>query len=129
MVNMNLHPPPYPPPPSPSPTSENGYLFQFSLYGGVSTKRVEGLPLGSEVVLNLLESAGNPRFHKVLFDNSFISYNLLMMLREKEFFATGTVRENRIGNCNLKSVKLLGKEFKRIFDFAFDKNNEICAFR
>lgn len=49
------------------------------------------------------------------------------MLREKRFFAAGTIRENRISNCKLKSVKLLRKEFKRTFDFAFDKNNEICV--
>jgi len=85
------------------------------------------LPLGSEVVLNLLESVENPSFHKVFFDNFFTSYNLLVMLREKGFFATGTVRENRISNCKLKSLKLLGKECKGTFDFAFDKNNEICV--
>lgn len=41
-------------------TSANGYLFQFSPYGGASTKRIEGLPLGSEVVFNLLKSVENP---------------------------------------------------------------------
>jgi len=110
-------------------TSENGYLLQFLPYGGASTKRVEGLPLGSEVVLYLLENVENPSFHKVFFDNFFTSYNLLVMLKEKGFFATGTVRENRISNCKLKSVKLLGKECKGTFDFAFDKNNEICVVR
>jgi DNA excision repair protein ERCC-6 len=110
-------------------TSENGYLFQFSPYGGSSTKRIEGLPLGSEVVFNLLESVENPNLHKVFFDNFFTSYSLMAMLREKGFFATGTVRENRIGNCKLKSVKLLGKECKGTFDFAFEKKNEICAVR
>ncbi|XP_008179985.1 piggyBac transposable element-derived protein 3-like [Acyrthosiphon pisum] len=102
-------------------TSENGYLFQFSPYGGASTKRIEGLPLGSEVVFNLLESVENPNLHKVFFDNFFTSYSLMAMLREKGFFATGTVRENRIGNYKLKSVKLLGKECKGTFDFAFEK--------
>ncbi|XP_050064316.1 piggyBac transposable element-derived protein 3-like [Aphis gossypii] len=95
----------------------------------VGTKRIEGSPLGSEVVFNLLESVENPNLHKVFFDIFFTSYSLTAMLKEKGFFATGTVRENRIGNCKLKSVKLLGKECKGIFDFAFKIKNEICAVR
>jgi len=84
---------------------ENGYLFQFSPYGDASIKLIDGIPLGSEDLLNLLESVENSRFHKIFFDNFFTSFNLLAIIREKGFCATGTVRENRVGNCNLKPVK------------------------
>jgi len=53
----------------------------------------------------------------------------LATLRKKGFIATGTVRENRIRICNLKSIKVLEKECKGSFDFSFDKKNEICAVR
>jgi DNA excision repair protein ERCC-6 len=110
-------------------TSENGYLYKFLPYGGASTKRAEGLPLGSEVVLSLLEIVDKPQYHKIFFDNFFTSYKLLSMLKEKHFFATGTVRDNRTGNCNLKSLKLMAKEPKGTFDFTFDSENEIGAVR
>jgi len=90
-----------------------------------STKHISNIPLGSEVILNHLDSVENPRFHKIFFNNFFTNYNLLAILREKVFFTTGTVRENRIGNCNLKTVKLLGKKCKE----TFDKNNKICVVR
>ncbi|CAI6377591.1 unnamed protein product [Macrosiphum euphorbiae] len=110
-------------------TSENGYLYKFLPYGGASTKRVDGLPLGSEVVLGLLEIVDQPQLHRIFFDNFFTSYKLLLMLKEKHFFATGTVRDNRTGNCNLKSMKLMAKEPKGTFDFTFDSENGIGAVR
>lgn len=110
-------------------TSENGYLFKFLPYGGASTKRVEGLSLGLEVVLSLLEVVDQPRSHKIFFGNFFTSYSLLLMLKEKQFFATGTVRDNRTEYCNLKSLKLMAKEPKGTFDFTFDSENGIGAVR
>jgi len=108
-------------------TSENGYLYTFLPYGGASTKRVGGLPLGSEIVLSLLEIVDHPQFHKIFFDNFFTSYKLLLTLKEKHFFGIGTVRDNRTGHCNFKSLKLMAKEPKGTFDFKLDSENGIIA--
>lgn len=90
---------------------------------------MKGLPLGLEVVLSLLEIVDRPRCYKIFFDNFFTSYSLLLVLKEKQFFATRAVRDNRTGNFNLKQLKLMAKEPKGTYDFAFDSENEIGAVR
>lgn len=62
-------------------------------------------------------------------NTSSVVHDLLFILKKKHFFATGTVRDNRTGNCNLKSLKLMAKEPKGTFDFTFDYENEIGAVR
>jgi len=104
-------------------TSENGYLYNFLTYGGAFTKRVEGLPLDLKIVLSLLKIVDQPKFHKIFFDSFFTSYKLLLTSKEKHFFATGTVRGNQTGNCNLKPLKLMAVEPIGTFDFTFDSEN------
>ncbi|XP_054724349.1 piggyBac transposable element-derived protein 2-like [Uloborus diversus] len=41
------------------------------------------------------------------------------------FFATGTDKENRTGNCPIMPVKSMKKEVRGTYQFAFDKHNEI----
>lgn len=46
-----------------------------------------GLPLGTKVVLNMLEAVDEPLDHAVFFDNFFTSYNLMQTLKETGFRA------------------------------------------
>jgi hypothetical protein len=99
-------------------TSSCGYVYQFDTYCGAKTlTQREDLPLGSRVVLDLLSKITYPTDHIVFFDNFFTSYDLLRILKEKGFRATGTVRENRIKKCPLKAHKVLQKEERGNFDY------------
>lgn len=79
----------------------NGYLYQTMLYGGASTPHDKTVGLGADVVLSLIENISSPENHRIYFDNFFTSYHLMCILSEKGYFATGTVRHNRVGGATL----------------------------
>ncbi|GBO21721.1 hypothetical protein AVEN_74148-1 [Araneus ventricosus] len=62
-------------------------------------------------------------------DNIFTSFDLFVSLRDKRFFATGTVRENIKAKCPSISSKILGKMDRGTSDRKFDTKNEIAAVR
>ena len=75
--------------------SASGYPFQLSLYAGKTTNQHgDGEPLGSRVILQLLECIQDLLFYSVTFDNFFTSINLLNTVKENRFAVTGTVRYN-----------------------------------
>lgn len=91
--------------------SSDGYLFQFIPYGGAETNSDrQNMPLGTSVVLKLLSVVPKPEMHKIYFDNFFSSYGLFKILKEKGFFASGTVRENRLAGCLLDDSKNMKKK-------------------
>lgn len=112
--------------------SADGYLFQFIPYGGANNKRImedQGCGQGGQVVIDLLSVIKNPREHRIFFDNFFSSHKLFKYLCEKQFSATGTIRDNRIANCPLESTKSLGKKVRGSYDSGFDKLSEILIVR
>lgn len=78
------------------PKSIQGYLFDFDVYTGKSSKTPNYMGFGSYVVTNLSEIVFRPINHPVFFDKFFTSYKLMHALTEKSLYATGTVQENRI---------------------------------
>ncbi|GBN82213.1 PiggyBac transposable element-derived protein 3 [Araneus ventricosus] len=126
-------------------SSFDGYPFYIIPYQGAqkengsgnSSERLdkdmkskkEKKTLSQTVVENLLSVVETPAKHKIYMDNFFTSYDLLVSLRDKRFFATGTVRENRMAKCPLKSSKILGKMDRGTSDRKFDTKNEIAAVR
>ena len=109
--------------------SATGYVYQFDPYGGASQKTNEKLGLGERVVTDLLKVVQVPENHIIFFDNFFTSHYLLTLLSEMKFFATGTVRENRVSSCPLQTTKELAKKSKGSFDYQFDVSNNIFAVR
>ena len=91
--------------------ADDGYPFQVVPYQGKEQGAVSGL-LGPRVVNPLLEVVKHPAKHEVYFDNFFTSIPLLLDLRKHGMKATGTVRNNRTGNCPLTpaGVKLMQKK-------------------
>ncbi|GBN66032.1 PiggyBac transposable element-derived protein 3 [Araneus ventricosus] len=93
-------------------SSFDGYPFYIILYQEAhkengsenSSERLETTrkskkekkTLSQTVVENLLSVVETPAKHKIYMDNFFTSYDLFVSLRGKRFFATGTVRENRM---------------------------------
>lgn len=105
--------------------SSEGYLYQFYPYAGAGGYNKQ-IGLGAEVVLRLLSVVEYPIRHDVYFDNFFTSYYLMCLLSERNFFATGTVRSNRLKNAVLKTGKNLPKGST---DYVFDTKNQILLTR
>lgn len=108
-------------------TSSCGYVYQFDTYCGaknVSTEKSK-LPLGSRVVLDLLDSVPIPTDHVVFFDNFFTSHDLLVLLKQKGFRAIGTTRDSRTKKCPVKSKAEFKKEQRGFYDYRYDTANEI----
>jgi hypothetical protein len=80
--------------------SSSGYCYKFDTYcGAKQEQQVTKLPLGSKVVLDLLEVVDNPSDHIIFFDNYFSSHLLIKQLRDMGYRATGTIRDNRVKKC------------------------------
>ncbi|XP_046986270.1 piggyBac transposable element-derived protein 3-like [Schistocerca americana] len=92
----------------------SGYSFKFVLYCGKDPEDIarDDLLLGLRVLLNMLDCIEKPENHCVYFDNFFTSRDLLIHLGNLGFRATGTVRENEVGDCPL-----------------FDRNGEVLFVR
>lgn len=86
------------------------HIYGFDMYCGAngnSRSEANTLPLGSRVVLDLLDIVSVPSDHVVFFDNYFSSYGLLKLLKERGQCATGTVGDN----CMRKRPLLEPKAF------------------
>ena len=112
--------------------SADGYCYSLDTYCGAKTKADSNvkstedcLPLGLQVVMELLNSVSDPTDHVVFFDNFFSSYNLLVALKSKEFRATGTLRENRLRKCPIPPAKKLKKQERGWLKYAYEETNEI----
>ncbi|GFW63451.1 piggyBac transposable element-derived protein 3 [Trichonephila clavipes] len=81
---------------------------------------IENSPLESRVVWELLFSVESPDKHEIFFDN-FLSHKLLTELSKKNFKVTGTIRDNRIGRCPLKSPMEAKKRQRCNFDYRCDE--------
>lgn len=109
--------------------SSNGYLYKFIPYGGKTSTYENELGLGENVVVDLLSIVQHPSVHRVFFDNFFSSYKLFCLLKEKGFYATGTIRENRTSNSTMETVKNLRKKDRGAYDFSFDTEQKILLVR
>ncbi|KAL1497396.1 hypothetical protein ABEB36_008374 [Hypothenemus hampei] len=105
--------------------SDDGYLYKFIPYGGATQKKSD-LGLGADVVFQLLSVVKNAPEHDIFFDNFFSSYKLFALLRQKRFFATGTIRENRSSGCPLVPSKSLSKQSRGSYDSQFEESNHIA---
>ncbi|XP_066955141.1 piggyBac transposable element-derived protein 2-like [Macrobrachium rosenbergii] len=88
--------------------SADGYPYNFSIYCGKDENRK--LPLGSQVVMDMLQPVVNKDSHVIFFDNFFTSYALMVDLTKQDFRARGTIRENRTEKCHLLPKKEIEKK-------------------
>ena len=111
--------------------SSNGYCYALDTYCGKTKTDNDNiqLPLGSKVVLSLLQCIDVPNDHIVFFDNYFTSLPLLSNLRAQGFRASGTLRQNRTEKCPLSTVKEMEKKKRATYETSFDAKNEILLVR
>ncbi|GLV38098.1 hypothetical protein CBL_10065 [Carabus blaptoides fortunei] len=111
--------------------SHSGYCYNFIKYSGAEQRKDkhDNLPLGSKVVLQLLDIIENPSDHEVYFDNYFTSYNLIVILKEKNTKATGRLRENRTKKCPLLSTNEMKQKNRGYYEYKYDKKELILCVR
>ena len=68
------------------------------------------LGLGAAVVLRLAQTIPNNKNYKICFDNFFTGMPLLKELKTRGLFSLGTLCENLMMGCQLKSEKQLGEQ-------------------
>jgi hypothetical protein len=74
----------------------SGYVYDFEVYQGAGGDRPEKeLGLCADVVMRLCGGLERKN-HKVFFDNLFTTIDLLKALRDKNIYAIGTLRKNRL---------------------------------
>jgi hypothetical protein len=109
--------------------SSDGYCFKFNTYQGAEPKHVKKDPLGTRVVMDLIQDCC-PEEHRLYFDNFFTSVNLLLELKKKGIRATGTVRDNRLHQVkNLTPVSVMKKKDRGFHSATFDRCSEILVVR
>ena len=106
------------------------FLFYSLPYAGQEpNKKFSSLGLGGDVVLNLLSVVEKPINHQIFFDNFFSSFKLFVHLKNNGFFATGTIRDNRLFKCPLEETKSIGKKVRGTYAAAYDKLSNVSILR
>ena len=109
----------------------NAYVYAFALYTRKSNKEKtseSSLGLIGNVVVGLLQIV-KKEYHAVYIDNFFASFNLLAYLNDTGYYACGTMRENRTGNCSLVDKKVVGKKERGWYELWFEENKQVCFIR
>ena len=93
----------------------SGYVIQFDPYCGAKAgNSCHASPtswgLAEKVVLSLCEALPNDKAQHLYMDNYFTSFRLLDYLAGHNIKATGTIRANKIRQCDIIDPKQLEKE-------------------
>ena len=109
---------------------KSGRVLDFEFYQGAGTGIPEvykQLGLGAAVVLRLAQTIPNNKNYKICFDNFFTGMPLLKELKTRGTLSLGTLRENRMMGCQLKSEKQLGE--RGAIDYKVSCDGDICVVR
>ena len=106
---------------------DDGAPIHFEPYQGRTPTSETVDPLGTRVVNLCVNELENPEQHIVFFDNLFCSLPLLEDLKKRNIKATGTLRANRLQDCQLPSVKEFMKKERGTFQSASTK--DLCVTR
>ncbi len=99
----------------------DGYPYNIQIYTGKSTRAANAdTPLGTRVVLKMIEVLENPRNHTLSIDNYFTSLELVRQLKELELRCTGIIRSNRLRDCPVIGDKVLKKKARGSYDHSTD---------
>ena len=83
-------------------------------------------PPGAQVVLDLLSICEYPRRHHVYMDNFFSSY-VSIKLKQLNFRATGTVRENKFNRCTITNTKAMKNKERDSFGYQSERNLKVVC--
>lgn len=110
--------------------SSKGIVYDFEIYQGKGTILNQSkLGFCSDIVIHLSKTIPEHSNHKLYFDNYFTTLNLILYLRQKGIWSTGTIRGNRFGKIDFKTEKDLQKEGRGSFDFRVERSDNIFLLR
>lgn len=108
-------------------------MYDFDVYKGANDNHTENqsLGVGRNVVANLCSTLPEKVGTKVYFDNYFSSIDLLQFLRQKQIWAVGTIRADRLKGAEklLQSKKDRQKKGRGSMDWCVDANKNITVVR
>ncbi|KAG5886794.1 hypothetical protein JTB14_009427 [Gonioctena quinquepunctata] len=85
---------------------------------------------GASVVLHLSERLGTGNGDKLYYDNYFSSYDLFILLKDKNIYAAGTIRTNRFFKPPLMTVKEMKKKNRGFSEeIVYEKENVVIVKR
>lgn len=114
----------------------SGFVYDFIVYGGDGTftqhqnftQEEMTMGLGAKIVIGLCQSIKNAPCTAIYFDNFFSSLDLLYVLRYNYgILSLGTIRTNRLQNCDLQDDKVLRKKGRGSFCCRSDNTNKITC--
>ncbi|KAL1447732.1 hypothetical protein MTO96_044227 [Rhipicephalus appendiculatus] len=106
----------------------SGYLYQFDVYQGQQNKQYRFV-LGGDVVIRMCEFLPQHKVHKVAADNFFSSLELAEELAKTGLGFIGTLRNNRLRDCHLKTESDLKKEGRGAFDYVVNTVKDLVVVR
>lgn len=87
------------------------------------------LGIGGDIVMRLVEQLPKHRNFKIFFDNWSSSHHLVLELKPMDLLAVGTIRQNRLSGCSLKSEKELQKAGRGGYDYRTDVLNNVLILK
>lgn len=107
----------------------SGIMYDFRIYQGKGTCNDSELGVSANIVLELCKTLPEGKNFKVFFDNWFSSLPLAVALLERKILCLGTVRKDRMGNCELASEDELRKEGRGSKDWRVEKTKNVALVR
>ncbi|KAK6186655.1 hypothetical protein SNE40_005941 [Patella caerulea] len=101
-------------------------LYDFDVYQGGTGKHTE-LGQGADVVLKLTSTLQFGATYNIYADNLFSGVPLLLKLKERGMLYVGTIRKNRLPNCNLEDEASLKKRGRGAYDYRVEDDHNIVA--
>lgn len=108
---------------------QSGIMYAFAIYVGKNTCKDYGLGISGDIVISLVENVPTHQQFKVATDNWFSSLSLALALKERGILFVGTVRQDRIGGCCLKSEVELKKNGRGSYDWRVEKEHNLSLVR
>ncbi|CAL9686005.1 unnamed protein product [Knipowitschia caucasica] len=108
---------------------QSGYLYDFDVcQGAVDPHKVKSdVGASGDVVLKMTSTLPAGKNHKVFADNYFTSVPLVEHLKERGIYYIGTVRMNRVRNCNMMDEKVLKEKGRGSLDARVNQDNIIIV--
>ena len=110
-------------------TGVSGMLYDFDVYQGNAGKTKSEFGLATDVVVKLTSTLSAGCNYKIFADNFFTSTTLITQLLQRGIHYTGTVRNGRLPNCQLKDEKTLSKQGRGSFDSLVLNSPKMVAVR
>ena len=108
---------------------QSGFLYDFDVCQGAENPLKEKSDVGitGDVVLKMTSTLPAGKNHKVFADNYFTSVPLVEHLKKRGIHYIGTVRMNRVRDCNMMEEKEMKKKGRGSWDSRVNQEDNIIV--